>query len=115
MANPLCTLGDQVTIRGTISGNEDLTVAGHVDGKIVLGGHLVLENSSVVEAEIDVEDLTVRGTLRSQAIRASRAVALDATADVSGDIHATQLVIDEGAQFTGRIEMPFDLPASFGR
>ena len=48
-----CILGQQITVRGTLTGEEDLLVEGRVEGSVSLAGHLIVAESGVVEADLD--------------------------------------------------------------
>jgi cytoskeletal protein CcmA (bactofilin family) len=45
-------------------------------------------------------------------VNASGAVRLGPTARVRGDLRASEVSIDQGAQFAGRIDADFELPAA---
>lgn len=98
-----------MSIRGTISGSEDLVVEGRVEGSITLANHLRVGETGTVKADVDVGDLTVSGALDGE-IRSSNAVTLHAGSQVTGSIRATRISIDEGASYRGRIEMDVELP-----
>jgi cytoskeletal protein CcmA (bactofilin family) len=66
--------------------------------------HLVIEPSGSVNAEIDVEQLTVLGKAAGN-IDAARKVEVKSTATVLGEVRAPSVVIEEGAVFKGRIHM----------
>lgn len=109
MADQPCIIGKNITIRGNLSGGEDLVVEGRVEGTVNLSNHLTVESSGIVEADLDVEDLTVNGTVHGD-IRASRSVAINASARVVGNIRAPRIIIEDGARFKGRVEMDVQLP-----
>ncbi len=110
MAGQPCIIGKNITIRGNLSGAEDLIVEGRVEGTVSLSNHLTVEASGVVEANLDVEDLTVNGAVQGD-IRASRSVSINADAKVVGNIRAPRVIIEDGARFKGRVEMEVELPA----
>ncbi len=105
-----CLIGSQITIKGHISGNQDLVVEGRIEGKIALQNRLTVEESAVVEADVDVVDLSLKGDVRGELL-ASRSAVLHATSRVSGTLRAPRLVIEDGAHFHGTIEMEVELPA----
>jgi cytoskeletal protein CcmA (bactofilin family) len=109
MADQVCIIGRTITIRGNLSGTEDLQVEGRIEGTVTLSNHLTVESSAVIEADLDVGDLTVSGTVRGD-IRASRQVSINAEAKLTGNIHAPRVIIQDGAHYNGRIEMEVDLP-----
>jgi cytoskeletal protein CcmA (bactofilin family) len=98
------------TVRGQVTGAEDLTVEGRVEGGIRLSANLVLAAGSEVRAEIEVKGVGVAGTVTGN-VTASEVVALEGSAVVVGDLVTPRLVIDEGARFKGRVTMPFEIPA----
>lgn len=114
MAEQVCVIGKQITIRGNLSGAEDLVIEGRVEGTIKLANHLTVEHAGVVAADLDVADLTVLGAVRGE-IQASRSVSISAGARVEGNIRAPRIVIEDGAKFRGRVEMDVALPPDLGR
>ena len=67
MAN---VIGSSIIIDGEISGDEDLVVQGTVKGKITLKESLFVENSGVVEADIQTRNVEISGSVIGN-IRAS--------------------------------------------
>ncbi|PID38789.1 MAG: hypothetical protein CSB49_03700 [Proteobacteria bacterium] len=106
-----CVIGSDVTIRGTLGGDEDLEVQGRIEGSVAISRHLVVAPSGALEAELDVANITINGSVRGNT-RASGLAIIGAGAQVLGDIEAPRVVIEDGARFKGRIEMDFDLPAN---
>jgi len=104
-----CVIGRAITIRGNLSGSEDLLVEGRVEGSVSLKNHLSIEETGVVEADIDVEDLTVRGEMKGD-INAAQSVSINANARVVGNIRAPRVIIEDGARFRGHIDMEVELP-----
>jgi cytoskeletal protein CcmA (bactofilin family) len=109
-----CVIGSDITIRGNLSGDEDLEVQGRIEGSLTLSRHLTVAPSGALEASLDVADVTVHGALRGDTRASGRAV-IGASAQVLGDIEAASVVIEDGARFKGRIEMDFELPESATR
>ena len=59
MANTI--IGSSIVIDGEISGDEDLVIQGTVKGKIALKESLFIENSGVVEANMEVSNVEISG------------------------------------------------------
>ncbi len=107
-------LGASVRIRGRISGDGDLSILGSVEGDVVVRGDLNIGEAAKVESEIlEAHAVTIAGEVIGD-VNASGAVRLGPTARVRGDLKGTEISIDEGAQFSGRLEADFELPASLG-
>jgi cytoskeletal protein CcmA (bactofilin family) len=109
MAAEPCIIGRNITIRGNLTGAEDLVVEGRIEGTVTLSNHLTVEAPGIMEANLDVEDVTVNGTIHGD-IRASRSIAINADAKVVGNIRAPRVIIEDGARFKGRVEMDVKLP-----
>jgi cytoskeletal protein CcmA (bactofilin family) len=114
MADQACIIGSQITIRGNITGSEDLYVEGRVEGSIQLGNHLTVESTGTVEADIEVEDLTVNGTVQGDIV-ATRSITINPDAKVIGTLRAPRIIIADGARFKGKVEMDVALPADLTR
>jgi cytoskeletal protein CcmA (bactofilin family) len=104
-----CLIGEKITVRGHISGKQNLVVEGRVEGNVTLDSPLTVEPSGVVEADVQVTLATVKGRIRGQ-LQASRQVVLLASCQVTGKVKSPQIVIEEGARFSGEIEMDVELP-----
>jgi cytoskeletal protein CcmA (bactofilin family) len=105
-----CLIGTKVTVKGNISGNQDLVVLGRVEGRVGIDTRLTVEEGGSVAADVDVSEATVKGELRGEVI-ASKVAVLHNTARVVGSLRAPRIVIEEGARFSGNIEMDVELPA----
>jgi cytoskeletal protein CcmA (bactofilin family) len=105
-----CLIGSKITIRGQVSGNQDLVVEGRIEGRVSLENRLTVEESGSIEADLEVVDATFKGEVRGD-ITASRSAVLHPTARVIGNIRAPKLVIEEGARFSGSVDMEVELPA----
>ncbi len=104
-----CVIGRAITIRGNLSGSEDLLVEGRIEGTVSLKNHLSIEETGVVEADIDVEDLTVRGEMKGD-VNAAQSVSINTNARVVSNIRAPRVIIEDGARFRGHIDMDVELP-----
>lgn len=104
-------IGKSVQIKGELSGNEDLTIEGRVDGKILLDGHIVtIGQSGRVMAEVQATSVIVGGELKGN-INAEQKVEVAATGTVLGNIRAPRVSLADGARFKGSIDMDVS-PAS---
>ncbi len=105
-----CFIGSKTTVRGQVSGKQDLVVEGRIEGHIRLESHLTVEESASVEADVEATIATLKGEVRGP-VTATRSAVLEATARVAGKISAPSITIADGARFSGEIEMDVDLPA----
>ena len=106
----MTTIGKAIRIKGEVHGEEDLVIEGSVDGTIALkNNHLTLESSSVITANVDVQNITVKGSMTGNTIATDR-VEITSAAKVVGDIKAPRVVMADGAKFRGAVEMDVKLP-----
>jgi cytoskeletal protein CcmA (bactofilin family) len=98
-------IGKSVTIRGELSGNEDLYMDGDIEGTITLPDHaLTVGPNARVMADIKVRDIIVYGKVTGN-LRAIGRVDLRHSAVVNGDIFGGRLSIEENAMVKGRVEL----------
>lgn len=102
MANTV--IGSSIVIDGEISGEEDLVIQGTVKGRVVLKENLYVEQSGVVEADIETCNVEVSGQVTGN-ITASEKVEIAAGGRAVGDIKAPRILIADGAVFKGNIDM----------
>jgi len=99
------TIGPTLRWNGEISGNEDLVIQGRFKGKIKLAGRsLLIEQGAEVEAEVQVQDITIKGMLQGN-VFASGKVLIEKEGQMTGDISAARISIIDGAQFKGSVRM----------
>ena len=104
MADKETVIGVETRISGEIRGEEDLVIRGRVDGKIHLSHALTVEKGAIVQADVDVRNLVISGTLVGNMV-ASESVRLLSTARVVGDLAAPRVIMDTGAAYRGRVDM----------
>jgi cytoskeletal protein CcmA (bactofilin family) len=104
------TIGAGTRIRGKISGEGNLVVEGQIEGEIAIRGNLTITEGGSVTSDIaDVQTVRIAGSLEGD-LSANGSVHILSGARVRGDLKGTQIAIDEGAQFTGRLDCDFQLP-----
>ena len=104
------SIGRTTRIVGRLTGDGDLLVEGRIEGELSLRGHLEVAEGAVVTAPVEASDLTVDGTVDGDVV-VRGAVSIRSTGALRGAITAPQVAIEEGARYTGRIEMDVELPA----
>jgi cytoskeletal protein CcmA (bactofilin family) len=98
--------GQTIVIKGEISGAEDLTIAGRVEGRINLASRvLTLLPGSHVVGDIAAGSVVVSGTVEGS-VTASVRLEVQKTAVMDGNLSAPSLLVAEGAQVNAIIEMP---------
>jgi cytoskeletal protein CcmA (bactofilin family) len=98
-------IGPSILIKGELTGMEDLTIDGTVEGKIELRDHnLVVGPNGKIKADIYGKTITITGEVRGNAY-ASHKVEIGETGTLHGDIVAPRIAIADGAHFKGSVEM----------
>ncbi len=97
-------IGPSILISGKLSGDEDLTIRGRVEGEISLNRTLNVDQSGIVKANVSVRSAIVSGVVVGN-ITASESVEIARDGRMVGDIHSPRVILVDGASFKGRIEM----------
>jgi cytoskeletal protein CcmA (bactofilin family) len=98
-------IGKSVVIKGELSGSEDLTIEGHVDGKIELRDNvLTIGPNGKIKAQVFAKSVIVLGEVSGN-VTASEKVDIRDNGSVDGDIVAPRVAIAEGAHFRGSVDM----------
>ena len=102
------TIGRSITIKGDVTGDEDLYIQGRIDGTVNLKQHNVTVGpEGRVKANISGRTVTVEGEVNGD-VRGQEQVALRASSTVNGDIVSPRVVLEDGATFLGSIDMSGD-------
>jgi cytoskeletal protein CcmA (bactofilin family) len=98
-------IGPNITIKGTITGEEDLLIQGKVEGTIALGQHEVsIGQSAEVTANIQAKAVKIDGEVAGD-ITGAEKVIISKSGNVHGNIVAPRVTLEDGAIFKGSIDM----------
>jgi len=98
-------IGKSVIIKGELSGSEDLTIEGQVEGKIELKQNvLTIGPNGKIKAQVFAKAIVVQGEVHGD-ITASERVDIRDNGSVDGDLSAPRVSIADGAHFRGSIDM----------
>jgi cytoskeletal protein CcmA (bactofilin family) len=98
-------IGKSVVIKGELNGSEDLTIEGHVEGKIELREHvLTIGPNGKIKAAVFAKSVIVLGEVTGN-VTATEKVDIRDGGSVDGDIIAPRVAIAEGAHFRGSVDM----------
>ncbi len=96
-------IGKDTLIKGELRSTTDMLIEGRVEGEIH-GTRVIVGESGDVQARIEAQVLTVRGTVRGDC-EGSKKVEITATGKVFGNIASRAIVVAEGATFRGASKM----------
>lgn len=98
-------IGKSVVIKGELTGSEDLTIEGQVEGTIQLRDHvLTIGPNGKIRAQVFSKAVIVLGEVNGN-ITASEKVDIKDNGSVDGDIISPRVAIAEGAHFRGSVDM----------
>jgi cytoskeletal protein CcmA (bactofilin family) len=97
-------LANDVEIKGTIKFENELIFDGKVEGEILSDGNLVIGKNAEVRGEVKTKAVTVHGTVFGN-ITVTEKAELKSSSQLTGDLKATRIIIEEGATFIGKSEV----------
>jgi cytoskeletal protein CcmA (bactofilin family) len=99
-------LGTQSELQGDLTVTGILRLDGHARGKIQ-ADEVILSATAVMNGDVVARKIIVGGRVEGS-LRASDLVEIGSKGKVTGDIYTNKLVVIEGGEFNGRIEMKAD-------
>ena len=108
----MANIGKSITIKGDVTGDEDLVIEGRVEGRIELKNqHLTIGPNGNVKAQIDAKQVTIVGKVTGN-VSATERVEIRDSGRLEGDLVSPGLLIHEGAQVNGSISMKAPAPSA---
>lgn len=98
-------LGPSITIKGTLSGDEDLLIEGRVDGEVAFKKHtLTVGKSGRIKADLHCKKIFVEGQVNGN-LYGDEIVVIKTSAKVHGNAVAPRVSLEDGCHFHGSIDM----------
>ncbi len=97
-------LGAGCVIEGRVVCKGPTRFGGNVNGEIVADGLIAIDEGASVTANLDVQEAFIEGHMHGNITAVGR-VCLSPTAVIDGDIRTPSLLIREGAQVKGKVEV----------
>ena len=102
---PIATIGETILIVGDVTGKEDILVHGTIEGDINLReNNIVVGIKGRINANVTAKNISVEGDVKGE-LRASEQVIIKPSGRVAGDIRAPRVILDDGCQFKGSVDM----------
>jgi cytoskeletal protein CcmA (bactofilin family) len=99
----IMNLGKSVMIKGELSGSEDLTLFGRMEGSVKLPEYtLTIGPDADIRAEISAKTVVIMGGVTGN-VFAGEKVEIRATGSVTGDIASPRLAIQDGGCMRGKV------------
>lgn len=97
-------IGPSICIKGEITANEPLTIAGRVDGTIEVAGHAItLVSTGRLDAVVSAHTILVEGIVKGT-LTADAKIVVGETAKIEGDVSAPAISVADGATVHGKID-----------
>ena len=98
-------VGNTLDIEGEISGQENLNIEGRFQGKIhIEKNNIIINQNATVKAEIHAKNVQIKGRVEGNVFAAEK-VHIEKDGLMNGDIIASRISIDDGAQFKGSVKI----------
>jgi cytoskeletal protein CcmA (bactofilin family) len=108
---PGAAIGPSISIVGELTGDEDLTILGKVEGTIQLPKHCVtIGRTAKVTADIRAKAVSVEGEVRGN-LQAAEQILIRKTATMLGNLAAPRVGLEDGCRFKGSVDMESATPA----
>ncbi len=89
---------------GDIKFSDSFRIDGTFKGKILSGNTLIVGEGGMVEADVDVANISVNGVVKGT-LKASERVEIYSLGRVTGEIITPKLIVEDGAFFQGSCQM----------
>ena len=97
-------IGSGVQVKGEISGKEDLTVHGQVEGIIDFKkGQVIVSKTGSVNADVYGKIITIEGAVKGS-LFGEEMIVLQPSGVVRGNMTAPRVKVEDGAQFKGNVD-----------
>jgi len=102
-------IGASVVIKGEVTAEEDLLVAGRVEGLLSVEGHvLTIGPQASILADVRAGVAIVGGEIKGS-VSASDKVEVRDGGSIDGNISTPRIAIADGGSVRGRVDMPADV------
>jgi len=103
MQQQAANIGPSIVIKGEVLAKEPISVAGRVEGRILVEAHgVTIAQGAHVSGDVIAAAIVVAGTLEGTLAADGRIQLLD-TAVVEGDIEAPRIAVHDGALVRGKV------------
>jgi cytoskeletal protein CcmA (bactofilin family) len=97
-------LGPGTVIQGKLSFDAPVSIDGKLSGEISSSKTLIVGKSGIIDAQVEVATLIIRGTVKGT-IKATERIEIRDGGQLIGDIITPSLIMDDGCIFNGTCHM----------
>lgn len=106
-------VGRGISLQGTVSDAERLVVEGTVESQMIQATELSVSQTGVFKGEVQVEDAEIAGVFDGT-LTARGMLVIRGTGRIVGVARCRRLMVEDGGQLSGRMEMLGDGPVAPG-
>ena len=105
MLRHVTIIGPTIAISGELTSGEDITVQGRLNGQVMVKEALLtIGEQAQIKADVRGLRVLIKGRVKGSIV-ASERIELAPGATVEGSLSANRVVLADGTQFNGRIDM----------
>jgi len=97
-------LGPDSNFKGELTVDKGIRIHGRFEGKIATAGRVHVAKEAKLQAEVDAGSIVVEGEIHGS-LSASERLELKSTARYEGDLRASRMTVEEGAVFSGQVNV----------
>ena len=97
-------LGPDANFKGELSFEKGMRLMGRFEGKVNTPGRLHVAKEAKMSADVEAGAIVVEGEVQGN-LSANDRIELKQSARYEGDLRAAKLVVDEGAVFSGHVNV----------
>jgi cytoskeletal protein CcmA (bactofilin family) len=98
-------IGPSIHIKGEVTAQEPLTIAGHVIGTIDVSGHpLTVTEAAQIDADVLAHTIIIGGSVNGR-LSAEGRIVIQQTAMLNGEVSAPTVSVHDGALVQGKLEV----------
>ncbi len=101
---PETIIGEQVSVKGTLSFQKLLRIDGCFEGELISDGKLIIGPHGTVKANINLQEAFISGKVDGD-ITVKERLVLRGRAEIRGNIKAPILSVDEGVTILGQLHV----------
>lgn len=97
-------ISEDTKLKGTLNSQDDLRIAGQIEGEIVCKGKVIITSSAKIDGNITSMDADIAGQVLGT-IKISNKLVVRKMAKIRGDLFTKILTVEEGATINGGCRM----------
>jgi len=107
-------VGKGTVVEGDMHVQKSVRIDGAVTGNVEATETVVVGRDGEIDGQVEAKNLMTAGRIKGN-VSVSGKIYMEAEASIAGDIKASRLVLDDGAQFDGKCSMSTAGASAAGR